>query len=225
MQNPAYETALAVFTSGIRTNTFPTWPLGASVPHAGHNGEINTRRGNVNWMRAREAELESDFWGADIALLKPIIQPGGSDSARLDNALEALVMSGRSLLHAMTMLVPPAWRNDKAFTRRRARSTNITAASTSRGTARPRSCFTDGITVGACLDRNGLRPARYKLTDDGIFSIGSEVGTVEFDDAHVVEKGRLAPGEMIAIDTAGQAAPRREIKHDARRRASLTATG
>ncbi len=110
---PDYETALCVYHQRYSTNTFPTWPLAQPFRMLAHNGEINTRRGNVNWMRAREAELEADFWGEDIDLLKPIIQPGGSDSAELDNALEALVMSGRSVLHAMTMLVPPAWRSDK----------------------------------------------------------------------------------------------------------------
>ncbi|HEX8295117.1 MAG TPA: glutamate synthase large subunit [Chthoniobacteraceae bacterium] len=202
LHNPAYETALAVYHSRYSTNTFPTWPLGHPFRMLAHNGEINTRRGNVNWMHAREAELEADFWGTDIELLKPIIQPGGSDSAELDNALEALVMSGRSILHAMTMLVSPAWRNDKDMSPELRAFYEYHRCFNEPWDGPAALCFTDGITVGACLDRNGLRPARYKLTDDGIFSIGSEVGTIVFDDAHVVEKGRLAPGEMIAIDTA-----------------------
>ena len=202
LTNPDYETALAVYHSRYSTNTFPTWPLGHPFRMLAHNGEINTRRGNVNWMRAREAELEADSWGQDIELLKPIIQPGGSDSAELDNALEALVMSGRSVLHAMNMLIPPAWRGDKHM------PAELRAFyEYHRGFNEPwdgPACvvFTDGLTVGACLDRNGLRPSRYKLTDDGILSLGSEVGTIDFDDAHIVEKGRLGPGEMIAIDTA-----------------------
>ncbi len=110
LENPAYETSLAVYHQRYSTNTFPTWPLSQPFRMLAHNGEINTRRGNANWMRAREAELSSGEWKDDVDLLKPIIQPGGSDSAELDNALEALVMSGRSVLHAMTMLVPPAWR-------------------------------------------------------------------------------------------------------------------
>jgi glutamate synthase (NADPH/NADH) large chain/glutamate synthase (ferredoxin) len=166
-----------------------------------HNGEINTRRGNVNWMHAREAELEADFWGADIDLLKPIIQPGGSDSAELDNALEALVMSGRNILHAMTMLVPPAWRNDKFMTPELRAFYEYHRCFNEPWDGPACLVFTDGLTVGACLDRNGLRPSRYKLTTDGILSLGSEVGTVDLDDAQVVEKGRLAPGEMIAVDT------------------------
>ncbi|HEY3900406.1 MAG TPA: glutamate synthase large subunit [Chthoniobacter sp.] len=202
LQDERYETALAIYHQRYSTNTFPTWPLGHPFRMLAHNGEINTRRGNVNWMRAREAELEADFWGADIELLKPIIQPGGSDSAELDNALEAIVMSGRSILHAMTMLVPPAWRSEKNVSPALQAFYDYHRCFGEPWDGPAALCFTDGITIGACLDRNGLRPARYKLTDDGIFSIGSEVGTIVFDDAHIVEKGRLAPGEMIAIDTA-----------------------
>jgi glutamate synthase (NADPH/NADH) large chain/glutamate synthase (ferredoxin) len=202
LQNPAYETALAIYHQRYSTNTFPTWPLGQPFRMMAHNGEINTRRGNVNWMRAREAELEADSWGADIDLLKPIIQAGGSDSAELDNAVEALVMSGRSILHAMTMLVPPAWGSEKNVPPALAAFYEYHRCLSEPWDGPAALCFTDGITIGACLDRNGLRPARYKLTDDGLFSIGSEVGTIVFDDAHIVEKGRLAPGEMIAVDTA-----------------------
>jgi glutamate synthase (NADPH/NADH) large chain/glutamate synthase (ferredoxin) len=113
LENPHYETAIALYHQRYSTNTFPTWPLSQPFRMLAHNGEINTRRGNVNWMRAREAELQAGAWGEDIEFLKPIIQPGGSDSAELDNSVEALVMSGRSVLHAMTMLVPPAWRSHK----------------------------------------------------------------------------------------------------------------
>jgi glutamate synthase domain-containing protein 2/glutamate synthase domain-containing protein 1/glutamate synthase domain-containing protein 3 len=202
LEREDYETAICVYHQRFSTNTFPTWPLGHPFRILAHNGEINTRRGNVNWMHAREAELEADFWGADIDLLKPIIQPGGSDSSELDNALEALVMSGRSVLHAMTMLVPPAWRNDK-FMSPELRSFYEYHRCFNESWDGPAAlCFSDGLTVGACLDRNGLRPARYKLTTGGILSLGSEVGTIELDDAEIVEKGRLAPGEMIAVDTA-----------------------
>ena len=202
LQSPEFETALCVYHQRYSTNTFPTWPLGQPFRMLAHNGEINTRRGNVNWMGAREAELEANFWGADVDLLKPIIQPGGSDSAELDNALEALVMSGRGVLHAMTMLVPPAWRNDKAMTPELRAFYEYHRCFNEPWDGPAALVFTDGLTVGACLDRNGLRPSRYKVLDNGIVSLGSEVGTIEFDDAHVVEKGRLAPGEMIAVDTA-----------------------
>ena len=202
LEAPEYETAICVYHQRFSTNTFPTWPLAQPFRMMAHNGEINTRRGNVNWMHAREAELEANFWGQDINLLKPIIQPGGSDSAELDNAVEALVMSGRSILHAMTMLVPPAWRNDKFVSPELRAFYEYHRCFNEPWDGPAGLCFTDGLTVGACLDRNGLRPSRYKLTDDGIFSIGSEVGTIEFDDDTIIEKGRLAPGEMIAIDTA-----------------------
>ncbi len=218
LQSPDYETAISVYHQRYSTNTFPTWPLAQPFRMLAHNGEINTRRGNVNWMRAREAELEADFWGADIDLLKPIIQPGGSDSSELDNALEALVMSGRSVLHAMTMLVPPAWRNDKNLSPELRAFYEYHRCFNEPWDGPAALCFSDGVTVAACLDRNGLRPARYKLTDDGIFSIGSEVGTIDFDDAHVVDKGRLAPGEMLAIDTAAG-----KLMRDAEIKASLAA--
>jgi len=201
LARPEYDTALCVYHSRYSTNTFPTWPLGQPFRMLAHNGEINTRRGNVNWMRAREAELASEVWGEKIESLKPIIQPGGSDSAELDNALEALVMSGRNILHAMTMLVPPAWRADHAMSQELQDFHQYHQAFNEPWDGPAALVFSDGQTVGACLDRNGLRPARYKLTDDGIFSLGSEVGTIEFDDEHVIEKGRLAPGEMIAVDT------------------------
>ena len=218
LQFARYETALAIYHSRYSTNTFPTWPLAHPFRTLAHNGEINTRRGNANWMRAREAELEANFWGADIDLLKPIIQPGGSDSAELDNALEAIVMSGRSILHAMTMLVPPAWRNDLTMSDELRAFYDYHRCLNEPWDGPAALCFTDGVTVGACLDRNGLRPARYKLTDDGIFSIGSEVGTIPFDDAHIIEKGRLAPGEMIAIDTAAG-----KLLRDAEIKAALAA--
>ncbi len=204
LSNPAYETALCIYHQRYSTNTFPTWPLGQPFRMLGHNGEINTVKGNRNWMRAREAELSADFWGEDIDLLKPIIQPGGSDSASLDNALEALVMSGRDILHAMMMLVPSAWRGNPGVSPELAAFYEYHACFNEPWDGPAALVFSDGNTVGACLDRNGLRPARYKLTDDGILSLGSEVGVATFDDAHVVEKGRLGPGEMIAVDTVNK---------------------
>jgi glutamate synthase domain-containing protein 2/glutamate synthase domain-containing protein 1/glutamate synthase domain-containing protein 3 len=201
LEDGSYETSICIYHQRYSTNTFPTWPLGHPFRMLAHNGEINTRRGNVNWMHAREAELEANFWGADIDLLKPIIQPGGSDSAELDNALEALVMSGRNILHAMTMLVPPAWRGDKFTSQELIDFYTYHRCFNEPWDGPAALVFSDGLYVGACLDRNGLRPARYKLTDHGILSLGSEVGAVEFDDCNVIEKGRLAPGEMIAVDT------------------------
>ena len=202
LANPNYETAIALFHQRYSTNTFPTWPLSQPFRALAHNGEINTVRGNRNWMHAREAELQADFWGKDIDLLKPIIQPGGSDSASLDNALEVLTMSGRSILHSVTMLVPPAYRSDPTISKELQEFYNYHRCFCEPWDGPAALVFTDGVNVGACLDRNGLRPARYNITNDGVFIIASEVGGSELDQETIIEKGRLAPGEMIAIDTS-----------------------
>jgi len=211
--NAEYETSICVYHERYSTNTFPTWPLGQPFRVLAHNGEINTIRGNRNWMHAREAELRADFWGEDIDLLTPIIQPGGSDSASLDNAVEMLMMSGRDILHAMTMLVPPAWRTDERMSPELKAFYEYHRCFNEPWDGPAGLVFSNGIVAGACLDRNGLRPARYKITEDGIVSLGSEVGCTEIDDAKVTEKGRLAPGEMIAVDTrAGKLLRDQEIK-------------
>ncbi len=201
LSDPDYETTICVYHQRYSTNTFPTWALGQPFRMLAHNGEINTVRGNRNWMRARESELSAEFWGNDIDLLKPIIQPGGSDSASLDNALEVLVHSGRSLLHVMKMLVPPAWRSEPEMTPEMTAFYQYHRCLNEPWDGPAALVFTDGLTVGASLDRNGLRPARYKITKDQVFHLGSEVGCADIDDANVIEKGRLAPGEMLAIDT------------------------
>jgi glutamate synthase domain-containing protein 2/glutamate synthase domain-containing protein 1/glutamate synthase domain-containing protein 3 len=201
LSDPEYETAICLFHERYSTNTFPTWALSQPFRFLAHNGEINTIRGNRNWMRARESELAADFWKEDIDLLKPIIQPGGSDSASLDNALEVLTMSGRDLLHAMTMLVPPAWRADELMSPEAKAFYEYQACFNEPWDGPAGLVFSNGLVAAACLDRNGLRPARYKLTEDGIFVIASEVGCVELDETEVIEKGRLAPGTMVAVDT------------------------
>jgi glutamate synthase domain-containing protein 2/glutamate synthase domain-containing protein 1/glutamate synthase domain-containing protein 3 len=211
--NAEYETAICVYHERYSTNTFPTWPLGQPFRVLAHNGEINTIRGNRNWMHAREAELRADFWREDIDLLTPIIQPGGSDSASLDNAVEVLMMSGRDILHAMTMLVPPAWRTDERMSPELKAFYEYHRCFNEPWDGPAGLVFSNGIIAGACLDRNGLRPARYKITEDGIVSLGSEVGCTDLDDAKIIEKGRLAPGEMIAVDTrAGKLLRDAEIK-------------
>ena len=202
LKNPDYETALCVYHQRYSTNTFPTWPLAQPFRMLAHNGEINTVRGNRNWTAARESELRADFWGKDIDLLKPIIQPGSSDSGSLDNVLEVLTMSGRSVLHAMTMLVPPAWSSDKTLPKELRDFYEYHSCLCEPWDGPAALCFTDGITVAACLDRNGLRPARTMLSEDGILTLGSEVGISGIDLKNSVENGRLAPGEMIAVDTA-----------------------
>ncbi len=213
LTNPDYETAICVYHQRYSTNTFPTWPLAQPCRMMAHNGEINTVRGNRNWTKARESELQADFWGADVDLLKPIVQPGGSDSSSLDNVLEVISMSGRSPVHAMTMLVPPAWQSDKKMPPKLRAFFDYHRCLCEPWDGPAALVFTDGLTIGACLDRNGLRPARYKLTNDGVFVLGSEVGVSGLPPATIIEKGRLAPGEMIAVDTvAGTLVRDREIK-------------
>jgi len=202
LTSPDFETALCLYHQRYSTNTFPTWPLAHPFRMLAHNGEINTIRANRAWTHAREAELEADFWGPDIDLLKPIIQAGGSDSASLDNMVEILTMSGRSLLHAMTMLVPPAWRPNKDISPNLAGFYEYHTCLGEPWDGPAALVFTDGITAGTCLDRNGLRPARYEITNDGLFLIGSEVGGSNLDQSRIIEKGRLGPGEMIAVDTS-----------------------
>jgi glutamate synthase (NADPH/NADH) large chain/glutamate synthase (ferredoxin) len=158
LSHPGYETALCVYHQRYSTNTFPTWPLAHPFRMLAHNGEINTVRGNRNWTEARESELKADFWGPDIDLLKPIIQPGGSDSASLDNVVEVMTMSGRSLLHTMTMLVPPAWRGDKEVSPELAAFYEYHTCLCEPWDGPAALVFTDGVTIGACstVDRGAF---------------------------------------------------------------------
>ncbi|MBI4213904.1 MAG: glutamate synthase large subunit [Chloroflexi bacterium] len=200
-----FEAAIVVFHQRYSTNTFPTWFLAQPFRLLAHNGEINTLWGNRNWMRAREGNLESEIWGDRVEGLKPVVDEAGSDSAQLDNVLELLVQSGRTPGHAMMMLVPEAWENMPAMDEDVRAFYEYHALLMEPWDGPAALVFTDGITAGACLDRNGLRPARYKVTDDGLVVVASEVGVVDLDDQHVVEKGRLAPGEMLLVDTARRA--------------------
>lgn len=213
LQDPLFETALAIFHQRYSTNTFPTWALSQPCRMLAHNGEINTIRGNRFWVGAREADLESAYWGAKVSDLKPVIQAGGSDSTSLDNTLELLTLSGRDLLHTMMMLVPSAFRTENHISNeeRAFYEYHETLAEPWDGPAAL--AFSDGRFIGACLDRNGLRPARYKIMDDGTVVMSSEVGVGSIAEKKIVEKGRLAPGEMIAIDTKeGKLLRNQEIK-------------
>lgn len=193
--------AIALVHQRYSTNTFPSWDRSQPFRFLAHNGEINTLRGNVNWMNAREGILKSDLLGDDIKKLFPIITPGGSDSMNLDNALELLVASGKSLSHAISMLVPEAWQehttmdeDKKAFYEYHARLMEPWDGPA--GIA-----FTDGVQIGATLDRNGLRPARYLVTEDDIVVMASETGVLPFESQSILKKGRLEPGKMFLIDT------------------------
>ncbi|MBI3786657.1 MAG: glutamate synthase large subunit, partial [Ignavibacteriales bacterium] len=202
LSSPDFESAFIIYHQRYSTNTFPTWGLAQPFRMVAHNGEINTIQGNRVWTQAREAELASDYWGDDIKLIKPLIQPGGSDSANLDNALEALTLSGRNILHSMMMLVPEAWRARDDIDEQVQNFYEYNECFSEPWDGPAALVFSDGAIVGATLDRNGLRPARYKITRDGFIVLGSEVGSLDIDDAMVVEKGRLGPGQMIAVDTA-----------------------
>lgn len=213
LQDADFEASLAVFHQRYSTNTSSTWMLAQPFRMLAHNGEINTLMGNRNWMRAREANLSSPLWKEHIQKLVPIINPHGSDSMSLDNVLELLQHSGRDILHSMMCLIPEAYEQmpDMSDTLKACYEYLSCVSEPWDGPAAV--AFTDGVIVGASLDRNGLRPARYKVTEDGTVVMGSEVGIIELDDSRVVKKGRLGPGQMIAVDTAkGQLLTDAEIK-------------
>ena len=215
LANPEFVTALAVFHQRYSTNTLPNWILAQPFRMLGHNGEINTRQGNQNWLRAREPELHSSVWGEQIELLKPIIQAGGSDSSDIDNALEAIVLSGRDPLHAMMMLIPEAWENMPNMPKPRREFWEYHACISEPWDGPAAIVFSDGVVVGATLDRNGLRPARYQVTADGLIVMGSEVGMVPLEDERIIQKGRLGPGQILAVDTAsGRLLMNDEIKDE-----------
>jgi glutamate synthase domain-containing protein 2/glutamate synthase domain-containing protein 1/glutamate synthase domain-containing protein 3 len=202
LTNPLLESALALVHQRFSTNTFPSWPLAHPYRYIAHNGEINTLRGNINWMKAREALLSSDVLGDDLRKILPIIREGGSDSAIFDNVLELLVMAGRSLPHAILMMIPEPWQNNDTM------SPELRAFYEYHGSLMepwdgPASiAFTDGTVVGAVLDRNGLRPSRYYVTSDDLVVMASEVGVLDIPAENVVVKERLHPGRIFLVDTA-----------------------
>ena len=204
LRDERYESALALVHSRFSTNTFPSWPLAHPYRFVAHNGEINTVQGNQNWMRAREAMISSNlFPGGREALERifPICTPGASDTARLDEALELLHLGGYSLPHAMLMMIPEAWENHQHMDPAIRDFYRYHACLMEPWDGPASVCFTDGTVVGAVLDRNGLRPSRYWVTDDGLVVMASEVGTLDIDPSSVVQKGRLRPGRMFLIDT------------------------
>ncbi|MEZ5322754.1 MAG: hypothetical protein R2698_11910 [Microthrixaceae bacterium] len=207
--------AIAVVHSRFSTNTFPSWPLAHPYRFVAHNGEINTVQGNQNWMRAREAMLASPDLPGDIERLFPICTPGASDTARFDEALELLHLGGYDLPHAVLMMIPEAWENHTEMPADRRAFYQYHSCLMEPWDGPASVVFTDGTVVGAVLDRNGLRPSRYWVTDDGFVVMASEVGTLELDPATIVEKGRLQPGRMLLIDTAkGRIVGDDEIKAD-----------
>ncbi len=193
--------ALAVVHSRFSTNTFPSWPLAHPFRFIAHNGEINTVMGNRNWMRAREALLSSDLVPGDLDRLFPICTPGASDSASFDEVLELLHLGGRSLPHAVLMMIPEAWENHAEMDPKRRAFYRFHASLMEPWDGPACVVFTDGTQIGAVLDRNGLRPSRYWVTDDGLVVLASEVGVLDLDPASIVRKGRLQPGRMFLVDT------------------------
>jgi glutamate synthase domain-containing protein 2/glutamate synthase domain-containing protein 1/glutamate synthase domain-containing protein 3 len=213
LSDPELVSGLCLVHQRFSTNTFPTWPLAHPYRYIAHNGEINTVRGNVNWMYARQSVLASPLFGEDIAKLFPIIQPGGSDSASFDNALELLVMAGRSLPHAMAMLIPEAWAKNEHMNPQKRAFYEYHASLMEPWDGPAAIAFTDGRSIGATLDRNGLRPARYFVTQDDLVIMASESGVLPVPPDQVVRKGRLQPGKMLLVDTVeGRIIADREIK-------------
>jgi len=215
LADPDFMSALALVHSRYSTNTFPSWDLAQPFRFIAHNGEINTLRGNINWFNARERLMASGLFGTDIEKIKPVIREGGSDSATLDNVFELLVLAGRALPHAMMMLIPVAWENNKQLEKGTREFYRYHACFMEPWDGPAAIAFTDGKQIGAVLDRNGLRPARYIVTKNGLVVMSSEVGVLDIEPAEIVVSGRLEPGKMFFIDTArGRIVDDSEIKKE-----------
>ena len=215
LDDPDMESALALVHQRFSTNTFPSWPLAHPYRFVAHNGEINTLRGNINWMHARESLLRSPLFGGDLRRLLPIIRAGGSDTASFDNVLELLVMAGRSLPHALLMMIPEPWAANDTMDPALKAFYAYHSALMEPWDGPAAMSFTDGTVIGAMLDRNGLRPSRYCVTRDGLVVMASEAGVLDFAPEDVILKERLHPGRLFLVDTAqGRIVPDEEIKRE-----------
>ncbi|MBK6846936.1 MAG: glutamate synthase large subunit [Proteobacteria bacterium] len=215
LRDPELESAIALVHSRFSTNTFPTWDLAQPFRYIAHNGEINTLRGNRNWMLARRSQLQSAKFGGSLERLFPIIVPGKSDSAQFDNMLELLHLGGRSLPHAMMMMIPEAWQGNDEMNRERRDFYEYNSSLMEPWDGPAAIAFTDGQIVGATLDRNGLRPARYVVTEDDRVILASEVGVLDIPPEQVRFKGRLQPGKIFVVDTSeGRILDDDEVKRD-----------
>ncbi len=201
LDHPAIETAIALVHSRFSTNTFPSWDRAHPYRYLMHNGEINTLRGNENWMRAREPLLRSELFGDDLAATLPVIEPSGSDTAKLDSTFELMVLSGRSLAHAFMMLIPEPWANHESMSAEKRAFYEYHSCLMETWDGPASIAFTDGRQVGAVLDRNGLRPSRYCVTRSGLVVLASEVGVLDLPPDEIVLKDRLRPGRMLLVDT------------------------
>jgi glutamate synthase domain-containing protein 2/glutamate synthase domain-containing protein 1/glutamate synthase domain-containing protein 3 len=211
--DPSVVTALAMVHQRFSTNTFPSWDRAHPYRFLCHNGEINTLRGNINWMHAREKQFASPLFGDDIKKIQPIIEATGSDSAMFDNCLELLVRTGRSLPHAIMMMIPEAWQNDPLMDDGKRASYQFHSCMMEPWDGPASIAFTDGHHIGAVLDRNGLRPSRYLVTKDGLVVMASETGVLDIPPQEIEYKGRLQPGRMFFVDTVeGRIVQDEEIK-------------
>jgi glutamate synthase (NADPH/NADH) large chain len=207
------ESCLAMVHSRFSTNTFPNWARAHPYRYVCHNGEINTLRGNVNWMHAREALFSSPLFGDDLKKILPVIDQGGSDSAMFDNVLEMLTLSGRSLPHAVMMMIPEPWSGHESMSEKKKAFYEYHSCLMEPWDGPASIAFTDGIRIGATLDRNGLRPSRYYVTKDGLVVLASEVGVLDIPADRILTKGRLQPGRMFLVDTEeGRIVADEEIK-------------
>ncbi|PYR29507.1 MAG: glutamate synthase large subunit [Acidobacteria bacterium] len=213
--DPDIESALALVHQRFSTNTFPSWPLAHPYRYIAHNGEINTLRGNINWMRAREGLLRSELVGDDLQKILPIIREGGSDTATFDNVLEFLVMTGRSLPHAILMMIPEPWAGHEGMSPELKAFYEYHSALMEPWDGPASIAFTDGSLIGAVLDRNGLRPSRYYVTKDDLVIMASEVGVLDVPPENILLKERLHPGRIFLVDTVqGRIVSDEEIKRD-----------
>jgi glutamate synthase (NADPH/NADH) len=214
LNNVAYKTHFSLVHSRFSTNTFPSWDRSQPMRWCAHNGEINTLRGNKNWMRAREGIMKSDLFGSELELLYPIIEEGGSDSAAFDNVLELLVINGvLTLPQAVMMMIPEAWQNNPLMEPEKRAFYQWAACLMEPWDGPALFTFSDGRYCGASLDRNGLRPCRFYITSDDLMICASEVGTIYIEPERIVQKGRLQPGKMLLVDTEeGRVVDDRELK-------------
>jgi glutamate synthase domain-containing protein 2/glutamate synthase domain-containing protein 1/glutamate synthase domain-containing protein 3 len=213
LSDPSVESAIAVVHSRFSTNTFPSWGRAHPYRYLIHNGEINTLRGNENWLRARQSMLASELFGDDVKKIFPVIQEDGSDSAKFDNCLEFLALSGRSLPHAVMMMIPEPWENHENMEEKKRAFYEYHSSLMEPWDGPASIAFTDGTVVGAVLDRNGLRPSRYYVTKDDLVIMASEVGVLDIPPERVLEKRRLQPGRMFLVDTSeGRIISDEEIK-------------
>ena len=213
LSDARFKTKLGIVHSRFSTNTFPSWPLAQPFRTIAHNGEINTVKGNRNWMRARQSQLSSPLLGQSPEDLFPICTPGASDSASFDEVAELLMLSGRPITHAIMMMIPEAWENHATMDPARRAFYQYHSMLMEPWDGPAAVSFTDGTLVGATLDRNGLRPGRYWVTEDGLVIFASEVGVLDIEPARVVKKGRVSPGKMFLVDTdAGRIIDDQEVK-------------